>query len=93
MDNPIQQERKFSRPGQAPLVRVESRLLDGVGHESLNPRCEIAVSDHGIGFEEIYLDRIFELFQRLHGRQEYEGTGMGLAMRMSCVCSRFSGTF
>jgi signal transduction histidine kinase len=45
--------------------------------------CQITVEDNGIGFDEKYLERIFQPFQRLHGRNEYEGTGIGLT-----ICQR-----
>jgi signal transduction histidine kinase len=41
---------------------------------------EIVVSDEGIGFEMTYAERIFQPFQRLHGRGEFDGSGMGLAI-------------
>ncbi|MGZ6482330.1 MAG: sensor histidine kinase [Bdellovibrionota bacterium] len=66
---------KFHRPDTKPEVTISARL-DG-------DNCELCVADNGIGFDEKYLDRIFTIFQRLHGRQEYEGTGVGLA-----VCRR-----
>jgi len=51
----------------------------------------IFIEDNGIGFDEKYLDRMFTLFQRLHGRSDYEGTGMGLAICRKIV-ERHHGT-
>lgn len=77
--NLISNALKFHKPGEAPIVKVESRILSSSAIGSRRA-CEISVEDNGIGFDEKYLDRIFTIFQRLHGRHEYEGTGIGLAV-------------
>ena len=74
---------KFHRPDVKPVVTVNSKQKDG-GYE-------ITVSDNGIGFDEKYLDRIFAVFQRLHERSNYEGTGIGLAVCRKIV-ERYDGT-
>ncbi len=64
---------KYRQKNQAPEISVEN--VPGK-----NGNVEIRVKDNGIGFDEKYLDRIFKPFQRLHGRKDYEGSGIGLAI-------------
>jgi light-regulated signal transduction histidine kinase (bacteriophytochrome) len=88
IQNLVSNALKYRKPGVAPVVRIHSGLIrDGRGVKC----CEIAVADEGIGFDEKYLDRIFQVFQRLHGRGEYEGTGVGLAVCRKIV-ERHRGT-
>jgi signal transduction histidine kinase len=75
---------KFSRQDIPPVIeiwaeRVAEMKLDSTP-ESNGHFVRIYIRDNGIGFNEIYLDRIFTIFQRLHSRHEYEGTGIGLAL-------------
>jgi len=60
------------RDGHAPVITITAEQLDGFA--------EIAVADNGIGIDDVHLESIFGAFKRLHGRAEYQGTGIGLAV-------------
>lgn len=85
LQNLIGNALKFQAPGVKPQVQIAARLVESADEYSSagSPLCELTVQDNGIGFDEKYLEKIFAVFQRLHNRQEYEGTGIGLA-----VCRR-----
>jgi PAS domain S-box-containing protein len=86
--NLISNSFKFSKPDIAPHIIIKSEITDGgkLNNEKLVSKvnyCHITYTDNGIGFDPQYNDRIFEVFQRLNSKDEYEGTGMGLA-----ICKR-----
>ena len=72
---------KFRQKGRPATVRISATRV----REEGKPFWRIAVADNGIGLEQHYEDRVFQIFQRLHDRESYEGTGIGLA-----ICKRIA---
>ena len=88
ISNLIGNSLKFSKPLIALRIQIKNEIATGdkLNNTKLSPTaayCHITYSDNGIGFDQQYGERIFEVFQRLHSHKEYEGTGMGLA-----ICKR-----
>ncbi len=83
--NLINNALKFSREGVPPHIQVQwetvsAREVPGLQNKIAETYHHLSVADNGIGFEQEHSQRIFEVFQRLHGRDQYSGTGVGLAI-------------
>lgn len=71
--NLISNSLKYHRRGISPVINITSTSTD-------NNHCKITIEDNGMGIEEKHYDRVFKIFERLHGKSSYEGTGIGLAL-------------
>lgn len=94
LQNLIGNALKFAKPDTPPKIRVYSEAVMDKSTAKKNATIKyyrIMVEDKGIGFDEKYLDRIFSVFQRLHGKEAYQGTGIGLAICRKIV-ERHGGT-
>ncbi|RYF88635.1 MAG: PAS domain-containing sensor histidine kinase, partial [Chitinophagaceae bacterium] len=83
--NLLRNSLKFAAAHRSSVIKIGSKQVPGavLSHPELDKAqryCHITVSDNGIGFEQAYSQKIFEVFQKLHTRKEYEGTGIGLAI-------------
>jgi light-regulated signal transduction histidine kinase (bacteriophytochrome) len=81
--NLIENAVKYRRPDVASMIRISGEENNGI--------CRVFVEDNGIGFDEKYLQKIFQPFQRLHGRNEHPGLGIGLAVCRK-IADRHRGT-
>lgn len=91
--NLISNSLKFRRADMTPVISIRYELGDHCKVDPADERewCCLFVTDNGIGFEQEYANRVFNLFQRLHGRDEYAGTGIGLALCRKII-ERHGGT-
>lgn len=85
LQNLIGNALKYRREEVTPQIQIQADLyeekVENPDEEPISKEmCRLTVTDNGIGFEEKYVEKIFTVFQRLHGRNTYEGTGVGLAI-------------
>ncbi len=95
LQNLLSNALKFARNDIPPIIKIytQNESFEPAANEPFlsGPLCRFVVEDNGIGFDEKYTDRIFAVFQRLHGKNAYPGTGIGLAIVRKIV-ERHGGT-
>jgi len=92
--NLISNALKYGKTNVPPIVRIEAERIKGISVvladiDANKEYWAISIVDNGIGFEQQYEHKIFEIFQRLHGRHEYAGTGIGLAICKKIVQNHY----
>ncbi|MBA4849297.1 PAS domain S-box protein [Emticicia sp. BO119] len=85
---------KFSKAGQKPVIKIDfevqsGKTIDEAGIDKTSDYYHISFLDNGIGFESEYNEAVFQVFKRLHGKDEYPGTGIGLAIVKKIVENHF----
>jgi PAS domain S-box-containing protein len=87
--NLISNSLKFSKDDVAPVIKIKAKLLTEKSFSSKEndkgDYCLLTIEDNGIGFDEKYATTVFSLFQRLHPKDSFEGTGIGLAITKKIV--------
>lgn len=90
MHNLIGNSIKFADPARSPHIVIEAKIAKGnqLNNTGLLPQknyCHLSITDNGIGFEQEFGEQVFEVFQRLHSKETYPGTGIGLAIAKKIV--------
>jgi signal transduction histidine kinase len=82
IQNLVSNALKYSKKDMLPVVKIYGKEIEnGEGGEGEEEKMyQLTIEDNGIGFDQKYANRIFDIFQRLHGRKEYEGSGIGLSI-------------
>ena len=87
--NLISNALKFSKKDEKPRIQILGEIIDSLAFDAKadgnGNYCRVTITDNGIGFDNQYADKIFTIFQRLHAREKYDGTGIGLAITKKII--------